>query len=387
MISISSAFSALVIFTFAMIPLFFLRRWKHFLLMGGISILLVASALIVIRLFLPLEILITRPVHSWDLLANAQKFIRAHPDLFRLLRVVWFVGAVIVVARDVYILLRAHKTCRNYTKVDSPQIQEIAKGLSITCPVVVSSEVSSPYVSGPFHQTIYLPILELPEEEIELILIHEREHIRFHDAKIKLCYGVFSAILWWNPVALAFRKALGILLEMRCDKKVMSSISAEKRKIYYNLISALSELTVLEEAELAFSMDESAAMCRTCDAKRRLELLSNWVDKPPQKLKLPSVIAGCCLAAALFFASYLVVFQPATVPSTEAFETGSGISYFDSYDAHGVEDEITDSGTFIFKDIDGKYHLYTDYHFIRYLSYEEITSVEYRNLRIFEEGK
>lgn len=154
MISISSAFSALVIFTFAMIPLFFLRRWKHFLLMGGISILLVASALIVIRLFLPLEILITRPVHSWDLLANAQKFIRAHPDLFRLLRVVWFVGAVIVVARDVYILLHAHKTCRNYTKVDSPQIQEIAKGLSITCPVVVSSEVSSPYVSGPFHQTI-----------------------------------------------------------------------------------------------------------------------------------------------------------------------------------------------------------------------------------------
>lgn len=353
--------------------------------MGGISILLVASALIVIRLFLPLEILITRPVHSWDLLANAQKFIRAHPDLFRLLRVVWFVGAVIVVARDVYILLRAHKTCRNYTKVDSPQIQEIAKGLSITCPVVVSSEVSSPYVSGPFHQTIYLPILELPEEEIELILIHEREHIRFHDAKIKLFYGVFSAILWWNPVTLAFRKALGILLEMRCDKKVMSSISAEKRKIYYNLISALSELTVLEEAELTFSMDESAAMCRTCDAKRRLELLSNWVDNPPQKLKLPSVIAGCCLAAALFFASYLVVFQPASAPSSDTFEPGIGISYLNENEEPDVEQYVY--STFIFKDANGRYHLYADNHFIRYLSYEEAISEKYRDLHFVEEGE
>ena len=353
--------------------------------MGGISILLVASALIVIRLFLPLEILITRPVHSWDLLANAQKFIRAHPDLFRLLRVVWFVGAVIVVARDVYILLRAHKTCRNYTKVDSPQIQEIAKGLSITCPVVVSSEVSSPYVSGPFHQTIYLPILELPEEEIELILIHEREHIRFHDAKIKLFYGVFSAILWWNPVALAFRKALDILLEMRCDKKVMSSISAEKRKIYYNLILALSELSVLEEAELAFSMDESAAMRRTCDAKRRLELMSKWVDNPPQKQKLPSVIAWCCLAVALFFASYLVVLQPASVPSADSFVDEPEIYYHENYEDPGIDEGTHD--TFILKGPDGRYRLCEDYEFVRYLTYDEVISEKYCNFWVVEENE
>lgn len=383
MISASSVLSALAIYTFAMVPLFFLRKREHFLMMGGISILLAASLLIAVRLLLPLEIPITHPIHSWNLLGVAQRFIRAHPDFFRLLRVIWIVGAVIVVTRDVYILIRAHKTCRNYTKVDSPQIQEIAKSLSITCPVVVSSEVSSPYVSGPFCHTIYLPILELPEEEIKLILMHEREHIRSHDAKIKLLYGLLSALLWWNPVALLFRKALDTLLEMRCDKKVMSSISAEKRKTYYDMILALSELTVLEEEELAFSLDESAAMRRTCDAKRRLQLLSKWVDNPPQKQKLPNMIVGCCLAAVLFFASYLVVFQPASDPSREAFELGSGVSYSGKCEGFDTSKGLQDA--FILKGEDGRYQLFIDYEFNRYLTNEEMTAKEYRNLRIFEE--
>lgn len=384
MISGSLVLSALAIYTVAMVPLFFLRKREHFLMMGGISILLAASLLIAVRLLLPLEIPITHPIHSWNLLGVAQRFIRAHPDLFRLLRFIWIVGAVIVVTRDVYILLRAHKTCRNYTKVDSPQIQKIAESLSITCPVVVSSEVPSPYVSGPFHHTIYLPILELPEEEIKLILMHEREHIRFHDAKIKLFYGVLSAILWWNPVALVFRKTLDILLEMRCDKKVMSSISAEKRKTYYDMILALSELAVLEEEELAFSLDESAAMRRTCDAKRRLELLSKWVDNPPKKLKLPSVIAGCCLAVALFFASYLVVFQPASAPSADTFEPGKGISYLEEYEDPEIDEGLYD--IFILKRKNGQYQLFINYEFNKCLSDKEIASERYKDVYTYEEG-
>lgn len=383
--SSSSVLSALAIYTFAMLPLFFLRIRERFLMAGGISILLAASALIAVRVLLPLEIPITHPVHSWNLLGPVQRFVHAHPDLFQLLRIVWFVGAIIVVVRDVYILLRAHKTCRSYTRVESPQIQEIAKSLSITCPVVVSSEVSSPYVSGPFHHTIYLPILELPEEEIKLILMHEREHIRFHDAKIKLFYGVLSAILWWNPVALVFRKTLDTLLEMRCDKKVMSSISAEKRKTYYDMILALSELTVLEEEELAFSLDESAAMRRTCDAKRRLNLLSKWVDNPPQKQKMPKVIAECCLAAVLFFASYLVVFQPASNPSSDTFEPGTGIFYSERFEGFDVDEGVYDA--FILKGLDGRYQLFIDYEFSKYLSEGEVISDKYRNLYVFEEGK
>lgn len=385
MISASSVLSALAIYTFAMVPLFFLRKREHFLMMGGISILLAASLLIAVRLLLPLEIPITHPIHSWNLLGVAQRFIRAHPDFFRLLRVIWIVGAVIVVTRDVYILIRAHKTCRNYTKVDSPQIQKIAESLSITCPVVVSPQVPGPFVTGPLRHTIYLPILELPEEEIELILRHEREHIRFHDAKIKLFYGVLSAVLWWNPVALVFRKALDTLLEMRCDKKVMSSISAEKRKTYYDMILALSELTVLEEEELAFSLDESAAMRRTCDAKRRLQLLSKWVDNPPQKQKLPSMIVGCCLAAVLFFASYLVVFQPASAPSANYFESEPEVRYHEGFEASGIGEGTFD--TFIFIDANGRYCLYINYEFSRYLSYEEISSEAYQELYTFKEGE
>lgn len=385
MISGSSVLSALAIYTFAMVPLFFLRKREHFLMMGGISILLAASLLIAVRLLLPLEIPITHPIHSWNLLGVAQRFIRAHPDFFRLLRVIWIVGAVIVVTRDVYILWRAHKACRNYTKVDSPEVQKIAESLSITCPVVVSPQVSGPFVTGPLRHTIYLPILELPEEEIELILRHEREHIRFHDAKIKLFYGVLSAVLWWNPVALVFRKTLDTLLEMRCDKKVMSSVSSEKRKTYYDMILALSELAVLEEEELAFSLDESAAMRRTCDAKRRLQLLSKWVDNPPQRQKRSSVALGCCLAVVLFFASYLVVFQPAGVPPANQLVSEPEIYYHENFEAHGVGDGTFD--TFIFKDVDGRYHLYRDYEFSGYLSYEEVTSDVYQDLFVFEEGE
>lgn len=382
MISGSSLLSALVIFIIVMLPLSRLRERDAFLEAGGGSVLLVVFALAAIRLLTPLETPFTYSIHSWRFLGVVQRFLRANPVITWSLVVGWGLGAVPAAGREIHSLCGVYRFCRSLDAVNCPRIQAIAKNKSIRCRVMVSPKVSVPFVVGLFRHTIYMPELSVSERRLELILLHEHQHIRSHDAWIKLLYGVLKVAMWWFRPVQRFQEDLDALLELWCDRRMLAGLSEEDQSEYAEMILDMAKRTVAGGCAPVSALGGSGEENSSGIAEQRLKILVNSVAKPRRKI---FEVAGCCAALVVFLASYLVVVQPASVPAMDKFESGKGISYSGKYEAPGIGETAYDA--FILRGADGQYQLYIDYHFIKYLTDEEVMSDQYQNLLVFEESR
>ncbi len=374
-----SWFSALVLFVIALAALGKLRKSKWFFKVGGAPVLLAGASLVIVRLFVPLDIPFAYSYHSWNLLGVGYRFFRDNPAVVNCLIVAWAMGSIAIGGREIRDVVNAYRMSQDYKRVESPMIQVIANDLGISCPVVVTPDAPGHYVEGLFRYTIYMPLVDLPEEWDELILRHERQHILSHHAPIKVFYGVVMVLLWWTVVPIYFQKELNALLELHCDMKVLAGLDEVRQVTYSEMIVKMSKWAV---ATPEFALDRSGALGAPGAAEQRLKFLEGYSDNPPRRSR---EIIGILCALILFFASYLVVAQPAGAPPADMFEAETGISYLDNYDAPDVEGQISDSDAFILYGADGQYRLFVDYHFIKYLTYDEVVSEKYHDLWIFEE--
>lgn len=384
MISGSSAFNALVIFVIVMFlfPLSWLRKRDDFLKAGGGSILLLVFALTSIRLLMPLETPFTYSVHSWRVLGVIQRFLRANPVIIWSIAVGWGLGAVPVACHEIRNFYRVYKFCHSLIGVDCPRVKQAAERRRIRCRVVVVPGLPIPFTAGLLRHTIYVPELDVSDLWLELILIHERQHIRSHDSWIKLFYSMVKVAFCWVKPIQAFGEDLDALLEMRCDRKALADLKEEEKDEYVSMILEMAKRTIPSKCAPVSALGGSATENSSGIAEQRLKILVDSVTEPCRKTM---AVVGCCVVLVVFLASYLVVFQPAGMPPTDTFEPGRGISYLSEDEAPDVEQYIY--STFILEDADGRYHLYADNHFIRYLSYEEIISEKYRDLHFVEEGE
>ena len=364
-----SFFTAAAFGSIALAAVIALRSRTKFLEKYGVSSLLLLSGLVLVRMILPLDSPYAYIVRSWSILPAVQDFFRAFPWIWRLLMIVWGAGIVFVIIRDLYEILYAYRICRSYITVDDRRIQRLAKSLSVRCPVLVSPDVSTPFVSGLFLHKIYFPTLEMPDKKIKMLLQHEAQHVRSHDSQIKLLFGLLSAVLWWNPIIYKFRREIDVILEIRCDTKVTRHMDNADREAYKNLLVDMAKHLVNQQTAAAWS----AAVGSTNTLKQRIEVLN---AKPR-----PTHIAVKCCLAALFLASYLVIFHPAGNPPPE--EAGS----FTTVSPTGIREEfldksgITCDNSFIFT-FDEKYYLIVNGKVRKTLSLSKIDNPLYKDLEI-----
>ena len=359
-----SFFTAATFCSIALAAVIALRSRTKFLEKYGVSSLLLLSGLVLLRMILPFEFYFSYIVDSWSILPTVQDFFRAFPWIWRLLMIVWGAGIVFVIIRDLYEILYAYRICRSYITVDDRRIQRLAKSL-------VSPDVSTPFVSGLFLHKIYFPTLEMPDQKIKMLLQHEAQHVRSHDSQIKLLFGLLSAVLWWNPIIYKFRREIDVILEIRCDTKVTRHMDNADREAYKNLLVDMAKHLVNQQAAAAWS----AAVGSTNTLKQRIEVLN---AKPR-----PTHIAVKCCLAALFLASYLVIFHPAGNPPPE--EAGS----FTTVSPTGIREEfldksgITCDNSFIFT-FDEKYYLIVNGKVRKTLSLSKIDNPLYKDLEIMK---
>lgn len=384
MISGSSAFNALVIFVIVMFlfPLSRLRERDDFLKAGGGSILLLVFALTSIRLLMPLETPFTYSFHSWRVLDAIQRFLRTNPVIIWSIAIGWGLGAVPVVCHEIRSFYRAYKFCHSLIGVDCPRVKRAARRRSIRCRVVVVPGIPIPFTAGLFRHTIYVPELDVSDLWLELILVHERQHIRSRDSWIKLFYSMLKATFWWIKTIQAFGEDLDALLEMRCDRKVLAGLKEEEKDEYVSMILEMAKRTIPSKCAPVSALGGSATENSSGIAEQRLKILVDSVTEPCSKTM---AVVGCCAALVLFLASYLVVFQPASAPTVGNFVNEPEVYYHENYEAPETDSGIYD--VFILKGPDGRYQLYIDYHFIKYLTDVEVLSDEYQNLYIFEENQ
>ena len=164
-------------------------------------------------------------------------------------------------------------------------------------PVYVSDAVASPCLFGLFRPAVYLTpeAAELPETQLEQVLLHERTHLRQGDPIWGLLRCLCLAVWWWNPLvwlAAACSRRDG---ELSCDEKVLRTLGEDKRLEYgHTLVDLLPRKT------------PGALLCTATisgggrDMKERLERIVKkprlWIAAAVIAVLLTALIVGCSFA-------------------------------------------------------------------------------------------
>ena len=321
-----SIVSAVVIFNLALVFVYLLRRRRNFIARYGIQVLLVVVALGLLRLLSPVDGQFPHVIRSHKVIpairsALIYELFGSRITVGQILLAVWFVGTLIFLLRDVRMILRFKRQRSQYTQSENAQVAAIAQELGITKPVVITPCVPMPHVAGYFRQVIYVPPLELSDEDWNYVLRHEMQHILAHDQLIKLCFLFLRALFWWNPVSQLFIRELDAILELRCDHRVISKLREEEGVAYFEtMLKVMKQLQPLRKATATSGLIGGASANRY-NIKQRYEVFASG-DKRHGKAARGAVIALIC---AVFAASYFVIVQPMYEPPAEDLEGGDAV--------------------------------------------------------------
>lgn len=97
--------------------------------------------------------------------------------------------------------------------------------------VFESDRISTAFTAGVFRPRIYLPC-GLPENQRELIILHERVHIRRRDYILKPIAFAGLALHWFNPLIWAAFALMTRDMEMSCDEAALKICGSDKRTDY-----------------------------------------------------------------------------------------------------------------------------------------------------------
>ena len=141
--------------------------------------------------------------------------------------------------------------------------------------VYVTDAPVSPFVIGLFRPRIIVPrtmLRELSDTELEMIVLHEKTHIRLLHLWVFLLWDIFAAVYWINPLLFAVSGKLREDMEQICDCVVMQR-SGRNAQDYGGLL--LKSMGLLQEeavrAEVMFL--GGGGYQRT---KRRIERIADF---------------------------------------------------------------------------------------------------------------
>lgn len=309
-VTVYSIVASVIFFNVALVTAFIMRRSSTFVARRTVSYLLLMVLLGIIRLLTPIDFDKAFVVRSYQVIPMIEDFLNrsivGSYTFGSLLLLVWLAGTVTFIVRDMIIQIRFIHASRNYPPSDRRDLLDLAGEYGSNFGLLVSSSISRPYTAGLFRPVIYLPDIELPEEQWRTILRHEVQHIRSHDEVKKLFFLAIQALFWWNPLAHISRKEIDTILELQCDAKVTAGMSNEEVDAYLDLLWTLKE----RKAEQRIPVGASTMVWDQKQLEARFEALRN--DGISRKRPLRAVTY--CFLVALFVLSYLVILQPARFP-------------------------------------------------------------------------
>lgn len=138
-------------------------------------------------------------------------------NIFSIASIVWA-----VVALSIILMLVAVYCTTLYEIKDSRHLKEN---------IFLSEKITSPAVYGIVKPQIVLPA-SYKDKDIELIIQHEKTHIRWLDNLWRMIAFLIVAVHWFNPFSWIFLKAFLTDLELSCDERVLVKLGAARSKEY-----------------------------------------------------------------------------------------------------------------------------------------------------------
>lgn len=361
-ITVYSLAISIVFYNLALIAMFVLRRSFVFRARYTVSLLLFITLLGAIRLLVPIDF-DAYVLRSYKLIPAIEDFLKrpliGTLTLGKLLLLVWFLGSAVTLINKLRVQWAFDRDLRGIDFVDRPRILEIAAEYGSNFAVLISPQLRSSYTSGLLRPVIYLPDLELSDDEWRMVFLHEITHIHSHDNWKKLFFLAIETIFWWNPLAHFSGEEISTLIELRCDAKVASDMSERECLDYATLLKKLLDLHDPHKAPASVS----ALVGGIGQMNQRIRALIQ-----PRDDRRPRYIA-LALLVLVFVLSYLVIIQPARMPTDEMLAD----------DANNIEIAsafrvLRDEGSYIvFKN--GKYRLYMHGEYAATLSEEEFAEM------------
>lgn len=138
---------------------------------------------------------------------------------------------VIKYFRDLNILKRKSKK-PSRALVNLFNTLQKSMGIHKDIPIYIVENLSSPMLVGVFKPFVVLPNLELSEEQVEMICMHELMHYKRKDVVFKWILMFIKSLYWFNPFVYLLYKEADKDIELSCDEMILKEKSLEYRKEY-----------------------------------------------------------------------------------------------------------------------------------------------------------
>ena len=156
-------------------------------------------------------------------------------DLFHYAALVWAVvaGALILALAILY----------------AATLSELKDAEPLHGNVYCSPKIATPAVYGIFRPRIILPEACRDSDDLELIVLHERQHIRRLDNLRRVLAFLTAALHWFNPAVWLYLKLYLTDAELACDEAVLSRLpNGEHKRYAHALLNARGGKTVFASA-------------------------------------------------------------------------------------------------------------------------------------------
>ena len=171
---------------------------------------------------------------------TVRPLVTASPDYMRIMAFIWIAVVAGMMVYGVYAYIKVGRTVKNAV----PQENN----------VYVCTNISSPFVFGIILPRIFLTE-GLSDEEKEVILAHERYHIKRCDHLIKILAYILTCIYWFHPLVWLSFYLMQRDMEMSCDEHVLMSHNKVARS-YSNLLLGFAEGKPSFYAPLSFGEND-----------------------------------------------------------------------------------------------------------------------------------
>ncbi|WP_159456280.1 M56 family metallopeptidase [Intestinibacillus massiliensis] len=334
-------------------PVALLGRNTKFLIKYSIHVLFLLAVLSSIRLITPLDNARALIIHSDFILPHLITFLNTPLigtfTICHLILSVWLTGSLAFLLNY---LLQSYQEIKRLNRSEPTidlQAESLLQKLYPKAKLTVSANIDAPKVSGICKPHIYLPVLNLSDEELSWILNHELQHFRNHDLLIKVFHLVLTVIFWWNPLLHIYRRDLDNLLELRCDASLMSHANQENKFFYLH--------TILKVMRQINQQDRRPSRCTSallkCEPKSFIYQRFDVIIEQNICQRALRIFSGIVIA--FFILSYFVIIQPA-------------------YQAPDTDDYVvfTPQNSYLVPTNNGKYDFYCDGVLVDSLSQEDL---------------
>lgn len=136
------------------------------------------------------------------------------------LQIFGLIWAVVLAAMLIYMLV-SYITLRIKTR----------ESITLRDNIKICDNISSPFVTGIFKPTIFLPS-SMKDEEMMYVIMHEKAHIARLDTLWKPLAFVILSIHWFNPLVWVAYFLFTSDIESACDEKAIKNLDINSRKAY-----------------------------------------------------------------------------------------------------------------------------------------------------------